>query len=195
MANTTAVLANRNDSGLQSNSVKSFMYLGGNEKYKVRCIIGEDGEPWFVAKDVAEALGYENTSEAIRDHCKRVVLVGGLKMLGASDYKGARDLGYSHNDVVRQYQIIPECDVYRLIMRSRLPAAQKFEEWVVGEVLPSIRKRGAYLAPTTAETLLNNPDVMIRMLEEIKADRVVGEKERRVMQKNEADTAMEWLLR
>lgn len=89
-----------------------------------------DGEVWFVAKDVCEVLGYSNSRKAIADHCK-----GGNESLLPS-------AGGPQN-----MTIIPERDVYRLIMRSRLPHAEKFEDWVVGEVLPSIRKTGEYVAP------------------------------------------------
>lgn len=118
-------------------------------------IVERDGIPMFVAKDVADLLGYANTSEAVRDHCKFVSLVSGHEMLGASDYADCRAAGYSHNQAVTQYQLIPERDVYRLIMRSKMPEAEKFEDWVVGEVLPSIRKTGSYTAnqPVVPQTL------------------------------------------
>ncbi len=90
-------------------------------------VINRDGEPWFVAKDLTDVLGYSNSSDAIARHCKGVVkhdipTVGGTQSL----------------------TIIPERDLYRLIIRSKLPAAERFEEWIVGEVLPSIRKTGSY---------------------------------------------------
>jgi prophage antirepressor-like protein len=96
----------------------------------VRVIDDGTGEPWFIAKDVAEALGYANTSKAINAHCKAV--------------------STCHTEMggqVRAVQIIPERDLYRLVMKSKLPAAEQFEEWVVGQVLPSIRKTGQYSAP------------------------------------------------
>lgn len=86
-----------------------------------------NGEPWFVARDVASVLGYSNINDAIGRHCKGVV---------------KRDLPTSSG--IQSFSVIPERDVYRLIMRSKLPAAERFEEWVVGEVLPAIRKTGAY---------------------------------------------------
>jgi anti-repressor protein len=94
-----------------------------------------NGDPWFVGKDVAAALGYANPQKAIRDHCK-----------------GGRPVGV--NDTFTplldpQTTIIPERDVYRLILRSNLPSAERFEELVVGEILPAIRKTGSYGAPTT----------------------------------------------
>jgi prophage antirepressor-like protein len=96
----------------------------------VRVIDDGRGEPLFIAKDVAEALGYANTSKAINAHCKAV--------------------STCHTEMggqVRAVQIIPERDLYRLVMKSKLPAAEQFEDWVVGQVLPSIRKTGQYSAP------------------------------------------------
>lgn len=87
-----------------------------------------DGEPWFSARDIAEALGYSNPQKAVRDHCKTT------RPLGVND---SFTLGPSAN-------VISERDVYRLIMRSKMPKAEQFEEWVVGEVIPSIRKTGSY---------------------------------------------------
>ncbi|WP_413208302.1 Bro-N domain-containing protein [Rhodospirillum sp. A1_3_36] len=87
------------------------------------------GEPWFVAKDLAEVLGYTNSRKAVADHCKCSRPVGSNELLPPLD---------------PQTIIIPERDMYRLIMRSKLPAAERIEEWVVGEVLPTIRKTGGY---------------------------------------------------
>lgn len=86
-----------------------------------------DGDPWFVAADVATVLGYEKPRNAVAAHCK-----------------GALKRGVLTNGGNQDMTIIPERDVYRLVMRSKLPSAEKFEEWVVGEVLPSIRKTGSY---------------------------------------------------
>lgn len=90
-------------------------------------VIENNNEPWFVAKDVAEILGYSDTAKAIRVHCK-----------------GADEMSIPSNGGMQKMKIIPERDVYRLVMRSKLPAAEQFEEWVVAEVLPSIRKTGQY---------------------------------------------------
>lgn len=114
------------------------------EGHDVR-VVERDGEPWFVAKDVADILGYTNPQKAVRDHCKGATPVGGER--------GVHPLGLDPQTV-----IIPERDVYRLIMRSKLPAAERFEEWVVAIVLPSIRKTGSYdahqPAPESDEDLL-----------------------------------------
>lgn len=120
-------------------------------------IVDQNGEPWFVAKDVCEVLGYTNPRKAVADHCK-----GGNETLLPS--AGG----------MQTVRIIPERDVYRLIMRSKLPAAEKFENWVVGEVLPSIRKNGRYGADPMQ--LLNDPATLRTMLLEF--DRKVQERDK-----------------
>ena len=92
---------------------------------------GQDGEPWFVAKDVAETLGYARPENTVSRHYKASKKV---------------DMGYSpKRGGTPNITVIPERDVYRLIMRSKLPEAEQFEEWVVGDVLPTIRKHGGYI--------------------------------------------------
>lgn len=91
-------------------------------------VIKVGSDPWFVARDVAAVLGYAVPDKAVRDHCK-----------GATDSVAPTAGG------AQRVKIIPERDVYRLVMRSKLPAAEKFEEWVVGEVLPTIRKTGSFV--------------------------------------------------
>jgi len=95
----------------------------------VRVITDNLGEPWFVARDVADALGYSKPENAVARHCKAATTTpkqGGGFMT-----------------------VIPERDLYRLVMKSKLPAAERFEKWVVGQVLPSIRKTGTYAARPT----------------------------------------------
>ena len=97
-------------------------------------VVMVDGEPWFVGKDVAEALGYTNPQKAVRDHCKAPKPVGGEQNV------------HPHR-LDPQTVIISEPDMLRLIVSSKLPAAEAFERWVFEEVLPSIRKTGAYVDP------------------------------------------------
>ena len=97
-----------------------------------------DGKPYFVANDVAKALGYSNPSKATNDHCKNAIIRRGNDSLGRE----------------QDFKYIPEGDIYRLIVRSNLPSAERFETWVFDEVLPSIRKTGSYNLPQTyAEAL------------------------------------------
>ena len=105
----------------------------------VRVIMrGED--PWFVAVDVAKCLGYSDYRSAVTDFCKKaeVVRVGDLP---TPDFSGFPDLANNPAG----FRIIPESDLYRLIMRSRLPNAEAFQDWVVEDVLPQIRKTGMYV--------------------------------------------------
>ena len=94
-------------------------------------VVMVDGEPWFVGKDVAEVLGYTNHNKALGDHCKGVTKRYPLQTPGG----------------LQEVRIISEPDMLRLIVGSKLPAAERFERWVFEEVLPSIRKTGAYVDP------------------------------------------------
>ncbi len=111
-----------------------------------------NGEVMFVGKDVADVLGYTNTAKAIRDHVddedkltERIVLSG-------------------QN---REAIFINESGLYSLILSSKMPNAKKFKRWVTSEVLPAIRKHGMY----AVDDVLNNPDMMIAVLTELKAER------------------------
>ena len=94
---------------------------------KVRVVM-QGADPWFVGRDVASALGYQNTVDAINTHCRK-----------ANDYRDSEML-----PTATPMKIIPESDVYRLVMRSNLPRAVEFQDWICEEVLPSIRKTGSY---------------------------------------------------
>lgn len=91
-----------------------------------------DGKPYFVGADVAKALGYNNPRDAVSRHCKGVV------KHDTPTSSGIQSMSY-----------INEGDLYRLIMKSKLPSAEKFESWVMDEVLPTIRKTGSYRKPLT----------------------------------------------
>jgi prophage antirepressor-like protein len=93
-------------------------------------VVEIDGEPWFVGKDICEALGYTNPSKAMGDHCKGVT-----KRYPVATAGGVQDV-----------RVLNESNVLRLIVSSNLPAAEKFEAWVFEEVLPSIRRNGSYSA-------------------------------------------------
>lgn len=100
------------------------------ESQQVRVVQGDDGDTLFVARDVAKALGYANTRDAIARHCRGVV---------------KRDIPSASG--VQSYSAIREPDVYRLIVKSQLPSAERFEAWVFEEVLPAIRRTGGYQMP------------------------------------------------
>jgi len=95
-----------------------------------------DGKPYFPAKECAEILGYSKARNAIDRHCK-----------------GALKRGVPTNGGEQEKTFIPEGDLYRLIIRSKLPEAVRFEQFVCDEVLPSIRKTGAYITDELLERL------------------------------------------
>ncbi len=107
----------------------------------------------FVASDVAKMLGYSNPRKAIIDHCKGVTKRDTLT-----------------NGGIQAINFIPEGDVYRLITHSKLPAAEKFESWVFDEVLPSIRKHGAYMTEDTIKKAIAEPDFIIKLATELKKE-------------------------
>jgi anti-repressor protein len=103
-----------------------------------------NGKPYFVANDVAKALGYVETAKAIRTHCK-----------------GVSEMDIPSKGGIQCMKIIPEGDIYRLIVRSKLPSAEKFEKWVFDEVIPSIRTNGGYIA---GQETLSDEDLMAKAI-------------------------------
>lgn len=123
------------------------------DSYPIR-IMEIKGQPWFVAKDIADVLGYKNPHDAIRKFCK-----------------GVRDSRTPSEGGLQTIKIISEPDMYRLIIKSNLPAAEEFEKWIVEDVLPSIRKHGAYMTEQKVEDIMNDPDQMIKLLTNLKNER------------------------
>lgn len=128
-----------------------------------------NGEPMFCGKDLASVLGYSNTSSAIATHCKSGVDVFCEHANGI----GGTNVRY-----------VNESDVYRLIMHSKLPNIERFQDWVCEEVLPSIRKHGAYMTPETIEKALTSPDFIIKLATQLKDEQ---EKRKQAEAKIEAD--------
>ena len=121
----------------------------------IRATYDEKGTPVFCAKDVATVLGYAGTVNAIKQHCRGV----------AFHHPIVDSLGRT-----QKARFITEGDLYRLIANSKLPDAEKFERWVFDEVLPSIRKHGGYLTPEKIEEVLLNPDTIISLDNQLKAE-------------------------
>lgn len=118
-----------------------------------------DGKPYFAGTDVARALGYSNPRDAVARHCKGVV-----KRDGVSETTNQH--GTTTKQTI-QMSFIPEGDVYRLIVSSKLPSAERFERWVFDEVLPTIRRHGLY----AIDDIIADPDLGIRALLALKAER------------------------
>ena len=129
-----------------------------NEQYgEIRVVMDEKNEPWFVGKDVAEALGYSNSRDALLKH---------VDSRDKDDVAICDAIGREQSTVV-----INESGLYSLIMSSRLSNAREFQHWVTSEVLPSIRKHGVYATAAVIDNILADPDYGIRILEELKAER------------------------
>ena len=125
--------------------------------------IEEDGKVLFCGSDVAKALGYKRPNDAISAHCKgtvkrRIGVRTGTKADGTPAVQNLEML------------FIPEGDIYRLAAKSELPGADKFESWIFDEVLPSIRRHGAYMTPETIEKILTDPDTIIQLATELKEE-------------------------
>lgn len=114
-----------------------------------------NNEPWFVGKDVASVLGYSNPQKAIRDHVE-------------DEDKGVNEMFTPGGK--QQLPIINESGLYSLILSSKLPNAKQFKRWVTSEVLPTIRKHGAYITPETLQEAILNPDMMIQLCQQLKAE-------------------------
>lgn len=115
-----------------------------------------DDDPWFVGKDIAVALGYKDTVNAIKAH------------VDEQDKRGWRITTPSGE---QQATIINESGLYSLIFSSKLESAQRFKHWVTHEVLPSIRKHGMYMTDNLLETAIANPDFVIGLIQNMKAEK------------------------
>lgn len=141
-----------------------------NEEFgKIRSVM-VNNEPYFVGKDIAEALGYAKPRNAIAIHVeeddKKVALIQGTP-------GGTQEM-----------TIINESGIYALIFGSKLPNAKRFKHWVTSEVLPSIRKHGTYMTEQKIEEIILNPDTVIKLAQELKAER---EEKKKLAEKIEFD--------
>lgn len=134
------------------NNIKIFE---NNEFGKVRTVILND-EPWFVGKDVADILGYQNGSRDINRHV---------------DEDDRQNYQNGTFESPRGMTVINESGVYSLIISSKLPTAKKFKRWVTSEVLPSIRKHGVYMTEDTIKKVIAEPDFIIQIATELKKEK------------------------
>lgn len=133
------------------NEIQVFTY----EQFGNLRIVMRNNEPWFVGKDVAEKLGYSDLNKAIAMHIDDEDKLNDKTSLSLGQRGG---------------WLINESGMYSLILKSKLPAAKQFKHWVTADVLPSIRKHGAYMTPETIEKVLYNPDFIIRLASDLKAE-------------------------
>ena len=136
-------------------------------------IIDKEGEPWFVGKDVAAALGYgagKSLANAVAKHVD-------------TEDKGVIDLMTPGGK--QRTGIINETGLYSLVLSSKLESAKKFKRWVTKDILPSIRKHGAYMTPETLQAAILNPDVMIQLCQQLKSE----QEKNKVLEKKNAELA------
>lgn len=115
-----------------------------------------NGEAWFVGKDVATVLGYARTADAVRKHVDE-------------EDRGVSNLATPSGK--QSMTIINESGLYSLIISSKLQSAKRFKRWITSEVLPAIRKHGAYMTDQKIEEILLNPDTIIKLATELKTER------------------------
>lgn len=124
-----------------------------NPEFGTLRVIDQDGEPWMVGRDVAQALGYFNVSKAVATHVdsedKR------FEMLPIADAQNGHVLGATKTTLIN------ESGLYSLVLSSKLPSAKRFRRWVTGEVLPSIRKDGGYIKTAPKMT---DADIMAKAI-------------------------------
>ena len=125
-----------------------------NEEFGAVRTISENGRILFCAKDVAVALGYSNPRKAVADHCK------GVTKRDTLTEGGVQSLSY-----------IPEGDVYRLIVSSKLPSAARFETWLFDTVVPDIRRHGAYISDPLLQKMADNPGLLEKIVETMMYER------------------------
>lgn len=134
------------------------LQIFNNEDFGSVRTVTKDGKTYFVGNDVAKALGYSETAKAIRTHCK-----------------GVSEMDIPTNGGVQTMKMITEGDIYRLVIKSQLPQAEKFESWVFDNVLPSIRNNGGYIAnqeQMTPEQIVANALIV--------AQNIISQKDRQI---------------
>lgn len=127
---------------------------------------------YFVGSDVAKSLGYSEPHKAVARHCR-----GGMKRTIGVQTGTKADGTPAMQEV--EMLVIPEGDIYRLVVKSQLPSAERFESWIFDDVLPSIRKHGVY----AVDELLDDPDLAIKAFTALKEER---QKNKRLQEENKS---------
>jgi Prophage antirepressor len=135
--------------GVRMNDIQIFK----NDSFGAVRTVEVNGAPYFVGKDVAEILGYSNTRDALSRHI---------------DSEDKADVGIHDGSQTRNVTVINESGLYSLILSSKLPKAKEFKHWVTSEILPTIRKHGAYMTDKTLEQALTSPDFLIKLATQLK---------------------------
>ena len=151
-----------------------------NEIFGTIRTIEREGQIYFVGKDVAEALGYQNQNRDIVRHVDAED-----RLIVETQYQNGIELGQ------RGGWLINESGLYSLVTASKLPSAKKFKRWVTSEVLPAIRKHGAYITQPKIEEILANPDIIIELATTLKKERAERQKAEEKLE--EANISKSWI--
>lgn len=130
------------------------MQIFKNEQFGEVRTIAKDGEPWFVANDICKVLGHTNSRVAVAALDEDEKGVSKVYTLGGE----------------QQMTVVNEAGMYQLVIRSNLPAAKAFKRWITHEVIPTIRRHGAYATETTIESIIADPESGIKLLQALKAE-------------------------
>ena len=130
------------------------MHIFNNPEFGSVRTLEENGAVLFCGTDIARALGYQNPSRDVQRHCKKPVSRCTTDSVGRQ----------------QEMLFIPESDLYRLIFGSKLPTAERFTDWVTSEILPSIRKHGAYMTREALDAAIHDPDYLLRIVTALKEE-------------------------
>lgn len=134
-----------------TSEIANYDFRGNN----VRILTDQDNAPWFIAKDICDVLGTETRDIS--------------KILDDDEFSNVDSIHIAQNGG-RAPLIVSESGFYKLVMRSRKPVAKEFQRWVTRDVLPSIRKHGAYMTPDTIREALADPDTLIMLATRLKEE-------------------------
>lgn len=152
------------DMGSHGGQSRQMMEVFENQEFGSIRLLQEAGKTFFCASDVAKALGYVNPYAAVKRHCRGPLTKREGVVQKVNQYGDA-------GEQVVEISFITEGDVYRLIIHSKLPSAERFEHWVFDEVLPSIRKHGVYMSDSILDQVIQHPEVIYTLAQELVAER------------------------
>ena len=152
------------DVGSHGGQSRQMMEVFENQEFGSIRLLQEAGKTFFCASDVAKALGYVNPYAAVKRHCRGPLTKREGVVQKVNQYGDA-------GEQVVEIAFITEGDVYRLIVHSKLPSAERFEHWVFDEVLPSIRKHGVYMSDSILDQVIQHPEVIYTLAQELVAER------------------------
>ena len=152
------------DVGSHGGQSRQMMEVFENQEFGSIRLLQEAGKTFFCASDVAKALGYVNPYAAVKRHCRGPLTKREGVVQKVNQYGNA-------GEQVVEISFITEGDVYRLIVHSKLPSAERFEHWVFDEVLPSIRKHGVYMSDSILDQVIQHPEVIYTLAQELVAER------------------------